>query len=85
MYLTDLIPWYSGTVLRRVHGTRYHDVPLAEIKFIMRGRREIRYADLKELLLENEVSSSFDPVATAFRVYDTDGVCGSNRRRVTAA
>ena len=42
---------------------------------MLNNKKEMNVEDLKELLLENEVSN-FDPVAEAFKIFDPKGEGG---------
>lgn len=46
-----------------------------EYRFLLNNKKEMNVEDLKELLLENEVSN-FDPVAEAFKIFDPKGEGG---------
>lgn len=50
----------------------FPDMSTKDYRFLMNGKRELTEADLMELLQENEVVN-FDPVAEAFKAYDTKG------------
>lgn len=58
--------------LRKRLGVFYKNMPAKDYRFLMNNKPELTLEDLKELLLDNEVTN-FDPVAEAFKVYDPDG------------
>jgi Ca2+-binding EF-hand superfamily protein len=53
-----------------------------EFRFLMNNKKEITAEDLKELLIENELTQ-FDPVSDAFKVFDPDnkGVINEDKLR----
>ena len=58
--------------LRKRLGVFYKNMPAKDYRFLMNNKPELTLDDLKELLLDNEVTN-FDPVAEAFKVYDPEG------------
>ena len=58
--------------LRKRLGIFYKNMPAKDYRFLMNNKPELTLSDLKDLLLDNEVTN-FDPVAEAFKVYDPDG------------
>uniref|UniRef100_A0A7S2C3J7 Calmodulin n=1 Tax=Florenciella parvula TaxID=236787 RepID=A0A7S2C3J7_9STRA len=60
------------TNLRKRLGVFYKNMPAKDYRFLMNNKPELTLQDLRELLLDNEVTN-FDPVAEAFKVYDPEG------------
>ena len=58
--------------LKKRLGVLFPEMTAKEFRFLMNNKKEITLEDLKELLVDNELNN-FDPVADAFRVFDTDG------------
>ena len=58
------------------------DMSAKEYRFLMNNKKELNIEDLKELLLDNEISN-FDPVAEAFKVFDPkcEGTLDGNKLR----
>ena len=52
-------------------GAFYKNMPIKEYKFLMNNQSELSLQDLKDLLMNNEVTN-FDPVAEAFKAYDPE-------------
>mmetsp|Transcript_1786 Transcript_1786/g.2423 ORF Transcript_1786/g.2423 Transcript_1786/m.2423 type:complete len:222 (-) Transcript_1786:272-937(-) len=55
--------------LRKRLGVFYKNMPTKEYKFLMNNKSEMNLDDLRDLLIDNEVTD-FDPVAEAFKAYD---------------
>lgn len=55
--------------LKKRLGVLFPDMSAKEYRFLMNNKKELTVDDLKELLLENEISN-FDPVTEAFRVFE---------------
>lgn len=56
--------------LKRRLGVFFPNMNIKEYRFLMNNKREISFDDLRELLIDNEIQN-FDPVAEAFKAYDT--------------
>ena len=61
----------SGGLFQRITHQIYLTPNRKLRRFLMNNKPELTLNDLKELLLDNEVTN-FDPVAEAFKVYDPD-------------
>lgn len=57
--------------LRKRLGVFYKNMATKDYRFLMNNKQELTLEDLKDLLLDNEVTN-FDPVAEAFKVYDPE-------------
>ena len=58
--------------LRKRLGVFFPDMTSKEYRFLMGNRREITLEDMHEFLTDNEFTDpEFDPVADAFKAYDT--------------
>mmetsp|Transcript_39250 Transcript_39250/g.122854 ORF Transcript_39250/g.122854 Transcript_39250/m.122854 type:complete len:150 (-) Transcript_39250:203-652(-) len=57
--------------LRKRLGVFYRNMPPSEYRFLMNKKDELKFEDLKELLMDNEVRG-VDPVAEAFKAYEPD-------------
>jgi len=68
--------------MRKRLNALFPDMSAKEYRFLMNNKKELNIEDLKELLLENEISN-FDPVAEAFKVFDPkcDGTLDGNKLR----
>lgn len=55
-----------------------------EYRFLMNNKKELNIDDLKDLLLENEISN-FDPVAEAFKIFDSKGEGTLDESKLRAA
>ncbi|KAG5190981.1 hypothetical protein JKP88DRAFT_256894 [Tribonema minus] len=62
----------TSTCIRKRMGAFYKNMNPREYKFLMNNKSEMTLNDLRELLVDNEVTD-FDPVAEAFKAYDPDG------------
>jgi Ca2+-binding EF-hand superfamily protein len=62
--------------------TLFPEMTAKEFRFLMNNKKEITAEDLKELLLENELTQ-FDPINDAFKVFDPDnkGVINEDKLR----
>jgi Ca2+-binding EF-hand superfamily protein len=56
--------------LKKRLGVFYPDLTAKEYRFLMNNKKEMTVEDLSELLVDNEVTN-FDPIAEAFKAYDT--------------
>lgn len=56
--------------LKKRLGVFYPDLTAKEYRFLMNNKKEMTVEDLSELLIDNEVTN-FDPIAEAFKAYDT--------------
>ena len=75
------------TALRKRLGFFFPEMTPKEYRFLMNNRKEITFADLEELLTDNEITN-FDPVAEAFKLYDPDeegSIPGSRLREIFSA
>lgn len=58
--------------LKKRLGVLFPEMTAKEYRFLMNNKKELTIDDLKELLMENELSG-FDPIVDAFRVFDPEG------------
>ncbi len=58
--------------LKKRLGPLFPEMSAKEFRFLMNNKKEITIDDLKDLLIDNELTH-FDPVADAFRVFDPEG------------
>jgi Ca2+-binding EF-hand superfamily protein len=72
--------------LKKRLGTLFPDMTAKEYRFLMGNKKEISVEDLKELLIDNEVTG-FDPIAEAFKAFDTksEGFIDSSKLRAAFA
>lgn len=65
-------------------GILFPDMTAKELRFLMNNKKEMNLEDLKELLLENDITN-YDPIADAFRVFDPEGKGSMNENRLREA
>lgn len=70
--------------LKKRLGTLFPEMSAKEFRFLMNNKKEITIEDLKELLVDNELTN-FDPVADAFKVFDPEGKGVINEDKLRAA
>mmetsp|Transcript_10566 Transcript_10566/g.12839 ORF Transcript_10566/g.12839 Transcript_10566/m.12839 type:complete len:166 (-) Transcript_10566:271-768(-) len=68
---TDGSGHVSTANLRKRLGVFYKDMPAKDYRFLMNNKPDLTEADLKELLMNNEVKD-FDPVQEAFKCFDPE-------------
>eukprot|EP01040_Poterioochromonas_malhamensis_P005308 gene5309-5692_t len=68
--------------LKKRLGPLFPEMSAKEFRFLMNNKKEITIDDLKDLLIDNELTN-FDPVADAFRVFDPEskGVINEDKLR----
>eukprot|EP01039_Chlorochromonas_danica_P006952 gene6952-7692_t len=59
--------------LKKRLGQLFPALSAKDYRFLMNNKKELTLDDLKDLLLENEVTM-FDPISEAFRAFDPDGM-----------
>ena len=59
------------TNLKKRLGVFFPDLSAKEYRFMMNNRKEMTMDDLRELLVDNDITN-FDPVEEAFKLYDPD-------------
>jgi len=69
---TDKTGKLSLANLKKRLGVFFPNMTAKEYRFLMNNRREMTVQDLKDLLIDNEVTN-FDPIAEAFKAYDPAG------------
>lgn len=57
--------------LKKVLGVMFPHLTAKEYRFLMNNKKEINLQDLKDLLLENEITN-FDPVAEAYKAFESE-------------
>ncbi|CAM9204921.1 unnamed protein product, partial [Discosporangium mesarthrocarpum] len=62
----------TASALRKRLGAFYRNMNAREYRFLMNNKPEMTLDDLREVLMDNEVTN-FDPVAEAFKAYDPEG------------
>eukprot|EP01031_Cornospumella_fuschlensis_P025567 gene25567-30871_t len=58
--------------LKKRLGSLFPNMTAKDFRFLMNNKKEMTLDDLKELIIDNEVTQ-FDPVAEAFRAFDPEG------------
>lgn len=58
--------------LKKRLGSLFPNMTAKDFRFLMNNKKEMTVEDLKELIIDNEVTQ-FDPVAEAFRTFDPEG------------
>lgn len=58
--------------LKKRLGPLFPEMTAKEYRFLLNNKKEMTIDELKELLVDNEVSN-FDPVAEAFKIFDPKG------------
>lgn len=61
----------TASRLRKRLGAFHRPLSTRETRVLMNGKTEVTLNDMREVLLDNEVTN-FDPVVEAFKVYDPD-------------
>ncbi|CAM9126561.1 unnamed protein product, partial [Choristocarpus tenellus] len=62
----------TAPILRKRLGALFPNMNAKEYRFLMNNKQEMTLDDLREVLLDNEVTN-FDPVAEAFQAFDPEG------------
>ena len=58
--------------LKKRLGVFYPEMTAKDFRFLMNNKKELTVEDLSDLIVDNDLTN-FDPVAEAFRLYDTHG------------
>jgi calmodulin len=70
--------------LKKRLGVLFPDMSAKDYRFLMNNKKEMNLDDLKELLIDNEITH-FDPLVGAFKAFDTDQTGAVNENLLRAA